>query len=302
MSIETPTVPTNGGVRFEELDITPELAQEWLDREPPRQRRIMDARARTYAEEIRAGTFVQGVPEPIMLAREEDGGWVMNGRHRLKAIADTGVTLRLWVAYNCDPATFDVIDSGAPRTAANVLEADGIPHGTDLQAIARLIHCWRRAAAEFTSKPPKTRVITLALAFNDELQPLIPIGRKAARQTAFRGKAMMSGSIATFCALLEGDGGTFISRLAGYNEDELWDHNADAVDALRKALERRSRGSVPVTKRIAITLFIVAKNADVDGKPIGPDDLKYKSGEAFPTPHWQVPSTLRWGVEGDDDE
>lgn len=296
----------NGGMRIERVYVTPEIAQEWLDRPPPRQRRIMDNRTRHLGDAMRAGRWFDDAVAPIQLAR--DGGWVIDGRHRLQAIVDTGDPHTFIVAFNVDPATFDVIDDVAPRTPAHVLEADGLKNARTLEAVARLMHSWLRGAAEFRTSPPRARILDLARKYDGALQPLFPVGEKAARQTLVRvaggrQRNPMPKAMATFCAFLEGGSDGLIGQLADWPEEELYDHPANAVALLRTALTKRASSGGDISKRAVISLFVMAKNLDHTGAAFPPKGLIYKSAAAFPTPEW--PAALTWGADhtdGDDDD
>lgn len=300
MAVETSTVANgNGEVQLVRIQVTPEIAQEWLDRNPPRQRRVMDSHVRKLADEMRANRWNENVIAPIELAR--DSGWVLNGRHRLTAIIETGQSHWFNVVTSADEGTFDVIDAIAPRTPANVLEADGFKNARTLEAVARLMHSWLRGAAEFKTNPPRSRILDLAREHSDELQPLFPIAEKASRQTIVqlsggRTRNPMPKALAAFCAFLEGDGLELMGRLADWPEEDIYNHDDDAVSLFRTALTKRA--TKDVSKRATISLFVMAKNLDHTGAPLPPKGLIYKSASAFPVPEW--PTTLAWGADHND--
>jgi hypothetical protein len=258
---------------------------------------------RTLADEMRAGRWHPETIAPIQLAR--GGGWVLDGRHRLNAVIETKRPQWFYVAHDVDPDTFDVIDAGATRTPANVLEADGLKNGRALESVARLMHSWLVGAAEFSGKPSRSRVLELARTHNEALQPLFPIAERASKQTIVKvsgGRTTnpMPKSIAAFCAFLEGGTGGLIGRLADWPEEEIYNHPADAVALLRTALVKRATGGRAVSKRASMSLFVMAKNLDHTGAPFPPKGLVYRSAQAFPTPEWPV--TLPWGLQEDDSE
>lgn len=58
-------------------------------------------------------------------------GWndvLIDGQHRLLAIAMAGRPVKILLSTECDPATFSCIDSGRRRSAADVLGIDGAPN------------------------------------------------------------------------------------------------------------------------------------------------------------------------------
>lgn len=52
-------------------------------------------------------------------------GRLVDGQHRLQAIIDSGITMRMLVVHGVDDSVFDVIDSGSRRTGADLLHIDG---------------------------------------------------------------------------------------------------------------------------------------------------------------------------------
>lgn len=293
----------DGDVHIERVHVTPDMAKEWLARTPERQRRVMDANVRKYADEMRADRWQSNMVAPIELA--VGTGWVLNGRHRLTAVVDTGRAQWFLVAHNADPDTFDAIDAIAPRTPANVLEADGYKNAKALEAVARLMHSWLRGAAEFTAKPARSRILDLARKYDGALQPMLPIGAKASQQTKValpggRTRNPMPPATATFCAFLEGTPDGLIGQLADWPEEEIYNHPGDAVALLRTALIKRASGKHDISKRSVFSLFVMAKNLAHTGSELPPKGLIYKSSAAFPEPEW--PATLPWGADHNDAE
>lgn len=74
-------------------------------------------------------------------------GNILDGQHRLVAIAETGIPVKIYVTYNCDPAIFNVIDSGSPRNSADVLKVLGADnHATAASAIRLVLWAQNRYA------------------------------------------------------------------------------------------------------------------------------------------------------------
>lgn len=293
---------SNGGVDINRVHVTPEVAQEWLERNAPRQRLISPAHQRSLADEMRRDRWQEPVA-PIQLAR--NGGWVQDGRHRLGAVVETGRAQWFWVATDCDPDTFDVIDAVKPRSAANVLEADGVKNSKGLEAVGRLLHSWLRGAAEFSGQPPRSRILDLARTYGHDLQPLFPIGEKASKQTVVhlaggRTANPMPKSMATFCAFLEQGTDSLIARLADYDDEDINNHEADAVSLLRDGVKKRSAAGRRISKRAVVSLFVIAKNLDHTGAQLPAKGLVYKSAAEFPMPEWPVKVT--WGADHKDDD
>jgi hypothetical protein len=64
---------------------------------------------------------------------------LIDGQHRLMAIARSGVTAKMYVTYNCNPENFKLIDSGSARTASDTLKSLGAQWYSSSAAGIRLI-------------------------------------------------------------------------------------------------------------------------------------------------------------------
>ena len=72
------------------------------------------------------------------IALDADGR-VLDGQHRLHAIARAGVPVRISVARGVPVDAFDVIDTGAPRSPADILRIAGYDAPGALAASLRLL-------------------------------------------------------------------------------------------------------------------------------------------------------------------
>jgi hypothetical protein len=111
-------------VKFE--DITPELAKRYLARNVAN-RNLRESTVRAYEVDMRAGNWVathQGIAF-------NDRGDLIDGQHRLTAIARSGVTVRMLVTRGIpseqgNTKTMDTVDRGAGRSIADQLK---LQHG-----------------------------------------------------------------------------------------------------------------------------------------------------------------------------
>src|SRR2546430_282208 len=107
---------------LEIVTITPELAQEWLDRGGTN-RKVTRRRIEAMTAAIQRGEW-QLTGEAIKL---DDEGRVRDGQNRLHAIVEAGVPVRSVVARGVSEDAFDVMDTGRSRSAADVLHIHGFP-------------------------------------------------------------------------------------------------------------------------------------------------------------------------------
>jgi len=100
--------------------ITPDKARDYL-RQNIGNRPIKMMKLKALMSDLQKGQFKlthQGI------AFDRDGV-LIDGQHRLKAIAETGIPAPMYVTRNCDPESFRVIDCGSTRSPQDVLKHVG---------------------------------------------------------------------------------------------------------------------------------------------------------------------------------
>jgi len=117
-------------MRVEEVKISPSMAREWLAVSPERnQRSIQQRNVAKILHAIETGEW-KTTHQAIAL---DPTGFVLDGRHRLTAIAAQRKSVRALVAFDADPETFGVIDVGRARTPGDSLRIAGY---TDVNVLA----------------------------------------------------------------------------------------------------------------------------------------------------------------------
>lgn len=133
------------------VDVTPDLAREWLDRLAAHladgtlvtQRPCRDAHVIWLAEQMENGTF-KTTPQGVSLAPTDGNtGQVLDGRHRLEAVVLSRCTVPMRVTFNVPPELFDVFDTGKVRSAGDVLAIVGETQTYHLASVAKLLAVWR---------------------------------------------------------------------------------------------------------------------------------------------------------------
>lgn len=98
--------------RSEVKEITPDIALEMLAHNLRNNRMIREYDVAKYAREMRAGNWKlthQGVAFNTQ-------GELIDGQHRLMAVIQAGVPVKMLVTYDCDDNVVSLIDSGVART------------------------------------------------------------------------------------------------------------------------------------------------------------------------------------------
>jgi hypothetical protein len=111
--------------------VTPDMASDWLSyRNHPKNRPLSKSVAGKYQADMIAGRWAL-TPEGLIF---DTNGYIISGQHRLKAVANSGLTVEFWVFPGESRDIFDVVDQGYKRTAAHVLR---VPHATSIANGAR---------------------------------------------------------------------------------------------------------------------------------------------------------------------
>lgn len=106
----------------------------------------------------------------------EEGGWLMthqgvaidtqarlqDGQHRLTAISEGNIAVRMLISVGMPPEAFDVIDTGRGRSYADVLSMRGVPKAGHVGAMLRLVWAYDHGVADKGGlKVPNAHVVTL---------------------------------------------------------------------------------------------------------------------------------------------
>lgn len=122
-------LPSQPGV----VEITPEMASDWLSyRNHPKNRTMSKSITSKYQKDMESGRWPL-TPEGLFFDTE---GYIISGQHRLKALANTTLTLPFWVFPNESRDIFDVVDQGYKRSAGQIL---GVPNATTVGGAARYL-------------------------------------------------------------------------------------------------------------------------------------------------------------------
>lgn len=118
------------------VDITPQQASLWLKKNT-RNRRVRETRVEELTDAIERGEWaLDGSP-----IRFSTDGQVLDGQHRLLAIARAGKSVKSLVVRNLQASAQDVMDTGARRSFADVLTIEGEANAAALAAACNVM--WR---------------------------------------------------------------------------------------------------------------------------------------------------------------
>lgn len=116
------------------VHITPEIASAWMaDR--PVNRNVAQQSVTKIKSDIVEGRWVLN-GETIKL---DEMGRLIDGQHRLTAIAEAGVAVDSWVLFGAPSASMSTIDVGRVRSAGDMLKIDGVANSNAIASIVALV-------------------------------------------------------------------------------------------------------------------------------------------------------------------
>jgi len=118
---EVPTMTLPNGVIVKWLNVGPDLARQWLERNKGN-RSLREDTVSAIARDITAGHW-----QPTHQGVAFDAAEVLiDGQHRLEAILLTGATVEMMVSFGWPPKTMDAVDGNVARSVADRLK---LQHG-----------------------------------------------------------------------------------------------------------------------------------------------------------------------------
>jgi hypothetical protein len=264
----------------EVVKITPELAREWLGFNT-HNRNLRFRVIRAYAADMAAGNW-QWNGESIKFAKD---GTLLDGQHRLAAIAESGTTLDMLVIRGLPNETQETVDGGAKRRFGDVLHLRGERDPLLLAAIIRRVVIWEISPQQGNVRGdyvPTNAQMLQALEQYPELRDLTrPVSAV---------HCALPGSIIGFCwwvfARCEdaaSDVDFFFARLS----DGQGLVKGDPIYELRRAADNSKTVRGERSERFLTAIIIKAWNAYRDGATVGL--LTFRLGgarpEKFPVPH-----------------
>lgn len=128
--------PVMDGMDAQQFDVTPDMAATWLERNT-RNRKLRQSVVNRYASDMKAGRW--------MVTGDAVGfdthGSIVNGQHRLWAVLESGMVVRMLVAFNLEPGVVAVLDDHLKRNLGDVanIRRPGSRIGTLHTAVAKML-------------------------------------------------------------------------------------------------------------------------------------------------------------------
>lgn len=167
-------------ITYQTANITPELATEWLKKNR-RNRPVNSAHVKRLARDMMTGRWVLS-PQPIVFDIDGD---LIDGQHRLHAVAESGTTAAFVVARGAARDSIRAIDMGVARQATGILT---MLHGQTPSARAMSIsNAMMTGAVRNPSYPTRQEQAEFYLTHRSAIEfalGLLPDNAKHARRAA----------------------------------------------------------------------------------------------------------------------
>lgn len=112
---------TSAEPKVERLQVTPDMAIQWLEKHNTNNRKVSDKHVQRLARDMVEGKWVL-THNGIAFGPD---GTLLDGQHRLWAIIESGRTVEMYVWRDMDPQAMMAIDSGKGRSLTDILNIAG---------------------------------------------------------------------------------------------------------------------------------------------------------------------------------
>lgn len=270
-------------VRSRVQKITPVRAAEMLAANTSN-RPLSPSTVRGFAEAMRRGDW-QVTHQGIAF---DTNGVLVDGQHRLAAIVAADLPVEITVFTDVEPDTFDVLDTGKRRNAADVLAIDGEKSTATLAAMLRTVWqyenrrdaSWSGGAAAVTNHQ-----IVQTLEAHPTVRDFVNVGQHIASET---GMIKSAAGAASYLVEQTNDG-KHAARLADWHEGILDGAGLGRTDprlVFRRTMFAMARKQAGVLRRRVdtrehFTLYVKAYNAWAAGDTIS--QLRFAAREPVAT-------------------
>jgi hypothetical protein len=271
-----------GFVRSRVQKVTPARAAEMLTANTSN-RPLSMSTVRSFAAAMRRGDWLvthQGIAF-------DTNGMLVDGQHRLAAIVEADLPVEITVFTDVEPDTFDVLDTGKRRNAADVLAIEGEKSTATLAAMVRTVWqyenrrdaSWSGGAASVTNHQ-----IVQTLQQHPAIRDFVGMGERIATETG-----MIKSAAGAAAYLVEHTNKGKTGRIAGWHEGVIDGTGLTRTDprlVFRRTMFAMARKQAGVVQRRRDTrehfgLYVKAFNAWAAGETIG--QLRFTIREPIPT-------------------
>ncbi len=132
-------------MQIKKVKVTPKKAEQWLEKNFRRNRKLRPAHVGKLASDMLADKW-HDTGDPIKFNMMDQ---LIDGQHRLSAVVMSGKTVTFTVATDVSNDAINVIDTGASRSAGDVLAIAGnSTYPKHLPTLIRRIHAWKKKTGD----------------------------------------------------------------------------------------------------------------------------------------------------------
>lgn len=135
------------GIVYVVKEVTPAMAKKWLGLNENNYRAPKGSKIPNYARDMIAGRWRSDTGQHIKFTgTAQNPGRLIDGQNRLFAVVLAEIPVKMEIAYGVPEDAVPVLDTGAARTAADVLGNSGVKERMRASAIVRWICMWEAKA------------------------------------------------------------------------------------------------------------------------------------------------------------
>lgn len=276
--MDAPDVSQDYNVDVKLVEVTPELADEWLSHNT-KNRRVSEKYVRQYAKEMDRGNWEIS---PDCLAFDEEGD-LINGQHRLRAVMESGVTELFLVAWGLPEDVFKFADQGRRRTAGQALRIEGYEYPSRLASLGKMVYNYEIGRLGSRHRVPTTENVRVVHLYDDSMLNSI----RTCHKPSTRSTGLWRPSTIHFVhfVMKHRDDELAHEFVRGVGTSIGLEDENDPRYMLRTRLENEARrGNDRLGRRLEIALSIKACNAFFEGEELGRLLWAEGKGEDYPLP------------------
>lgn len=248
--------------RSEIVVITPDDAKQILASRNTHNRKFRDRAVDDYARDMAAGAWKQN-GEAIKFASD---GSLLDGQHRLAAIAKAGVSVPMLVVTGLAPEAQETMDSGRRRTTGDAFVLRGETYAALLAAVLRRVWMWENGDYKFSGNAtPTTAECAALLKEHPELRRSAEIAARVHCTFRYLPQSALGTAHYLFSRISTEDAVWFFARVA--DGAELPVNHPVLTLRTRVMTDRAGNKRIPDTRYMAY--LIRAWNAYRDGRELG---------------------------------
>lgn len=256
------------------MELSPDVAKALLEKYNTENRGLKPHKIRPLVGDLRDGAWLV-TGETIKFSRQR----LLDGQNRLTACVEANTPIRTHVVFGIDDAAFAIIDTGAPRTAGDVLACAGVGSPQVIaHAVARL-NAWEQTpGSRSVLRLSPNQVLHLYQTKYKDLDEHIGWGRQLQAATGLPTTRGLVLHYAFTKAAGQKAADAFLSAWISGDPD------AQQAALLRRRLAQLQSmlaGNIPAN--VAYAMAIKAFTAFVNGKPIDVGQIKWSETEPMPS-------------------